>query len=738
MIPLKNFLTDQLKRRNNSLISPFLRYLNPTMTFTQNIKEKHGKSNESISSLFSPVPIKSNSNDENIGVELTRKLNKANIIQVLHTFSSLKVIQELALKYGLDHILFNKVFVQFRQYCIHDTLPVDLHIVLNDIILEAANVSDIFPYFLRYAKEMYPHIDCLDDLKRISDLRHPPNWYPLARKNMRKIIFHAGPTNSGKTYHALKRFMAAKSGVYCGPLKLLASEIFYKSNTLGTPCDLITGEEKRYVQGEMSPSNHIACSVEMVNLEKVFEVAIIDEIQLIRDPNRGWAWTRAFLGIIADEIHLCGESAAIPLVQSICATIGENVEVLTYKRLTSISIENSPGSFENIRRGDCIVCFNKSDIFTVSQTIENMGKMVAVIYGSLPPGTKLAQTARFNDVNNPCKILVATNAIGMGLNLHIGRIVFYSLCQPTLNEKGEKEIDTISVSSALQIAGRAGRYNTQWKEGFVTTFKPEDLHVLKQLLSQEPEPIIQAGLHPTADQIELYAYHLPNTPLSKLIDIFIALSEVDDSLYFICNLDDFKFLADMIQHIPLSLRTRYVFCCAPITKNMPFVCSMFVKYARLCSKNEPVTVTWMTKQIQWPPEPPGNISDLIHLETVFDVMDVYLWLSYRFMDLFPHATAVRNLQRELDIIIEKEMKKLNILFKKSETGASEKGQTYFNKEKLFGKGKLTNTLINEGLLTPKLIKQLHAEWSMNVSDEKIHAKSSNKENNYYRRHTKRK
>lgn len=78
------------------------RYLNPTMTFTQNIKEKHGKSNESISSLFSPVPIKSNSNDENIGVELTRKLNKANIIQVLHTFSSLKVIQELALKYGLD------------------------------------------------------------------------------------------------------------------------------------------------------------------------------------------------------------------------------------------------------------------------------------------------------------------------------------------------------------------------------------------------------------------------------------------------------------------------------------------------------------------------------------------------------------------------------------------------------------------------------------------------------------
>lgn len=86
-----------------------------------------------------------------------------------------------------------------------------------------------------------------------------------------------------------------------------------------------------------------------------------------------------------------------------------------------------------------------------------------------------------------------------------------------MNEKGEREIDTISVSSALQIAGRAGRFRTQWEHGYVTTFKSDDLTTLRKLLSQTPDPLTKAGLHPTADQIELYAYHLPNSTLSNLM-----------------------------------------------------------------------------------------------------------------------------------------------------------------------------------------------------------------------------
>lgn len=124
------------------------------------------------------------------------------------------------------------MYVSFRKYCLEaQPLPVEMHIVFNDILQGARNVTDVFPYFLKHAKIMFPHLECMDDLKKISDLRSPAHWFPEARAINRKIIFHAGPTNSGKTFHALERFITAKSGVYCGPLKLLAVEVFNKSNT---------------------------------------------------------------------------------------------------------------------------------------------------------------------------------------------------------------------------------------------------------------------------------------------------------------------------------------------------------------------------------------------------------------------------------------------------------------------------------------------------------------------------
>lgn len=139
---------------------------------------------------------------------------------------------------------------------------------------------------------------------------------------------------------------------------------------------------------------------------------------MIRDNSRGWAWTRALLGLIAEEIHLCGEAGTIDLIKQLCLTTGEDVEVRQYKRLTELSVEDSAlGSLDNVQPGDCIVCFSKNDIYMVSRGIEASGKEVAVIYGGLPPGTKLAQAAKFNDIENSCKILVATDAIGMGLNL---------------------------------------------------------------------------------------------------------------------------------------------------------------------------------------------------------------------------------------------------------------------------------------------------------------------------------
>ncbi|XP_037946782.1 ATP-dependent RNA helicase SUV3 homolog, mitochondrial [Teleopsis dalmanni] len=707
--------------------------LNPTTTVLiskcvhrssyQQARHKKNNNAANVSTLFKPVPVRHNTDELDVGAELVGKLDKSDILKILNKFTQRREIKLLSSENGLDSYLLQQAFASFRRYCIEaDNLPVDLHIIFSDISQGAGHIDDIFPYFLRHAKTVFPHLDCMDDLKKISDLRTPANWYPSARAITRKIVFHAGPTNSGKTYHAMERFLTAKSGVYCGPLKLLATEVFNKCNERGTPCDLVTGEERKYGINENTPANHVACTVEMTSVNTPYEVAVIDEIQQLRDPQRGWAWTRAFLGLIADEVHVCGEAGALELLQKICETTNETVEVHNYNRLTQLTVEDSAlVTLDNVMPGDCIVCFSKNDIYSVSRQIEARGKEVAVIYGGLPPGTKLAQAAKFNDPENSCKVMVATDAIGMGLNLSIRRIIFYSLVKPSMNEKGEREIDTISVSSALQIAGRAGRFRTQWEHGYVTTFKADDLPVLKKVLSQSPDPLKQAGLHPTADQIELYAYHLPNSTLSNLMDIFVNLSTVDDSLYFMCNIEDFKFLAEMIQHVPLPLRARYVFCCAPINKKMAFVCSMFLKIARQYSRNEPVTFEFITKNCGWPFSLPKTILDLVHLESVFDVMDLYLWLSYRFIDLFPDAPAVRIAQRELDEIIQQGVFQITRLLKNTEANQNASdGDTTYNMRRTTQfkeprvptnmRGRLTERLLAQGLLTPAMLSELRKEW----------------------------
>lgn len=166
-----------------------------------------------------------------------------------------------------------QAFTNFRRYCMEaENLPVDLHIIISDVIQGSGHVDDLFPFFLRHAKQMFPHLDCMDDLRKISDLRQPANWYPSARALNRKIVFHSGPTNSGKTYHAMERFLAAKSGVYCGPLKLLAAEVFHKSNLRGTDCDLVTGEERKYAKENQTPSAHVACTVEMTSVNTPCEL----------------------------------------------------------------------------------------------------------------------------------------------------------------------------------------------------------------------------------------------------------------------------------------------------------------------------------------------------------------------------------------------------------------------------------------------------------------------------------
>jgi ATP-dependent RNA helicase SUPV3L1/SUV3 len=258
----------------------------------------------------------------------------------------------------------------------------------------------------------------LQNQKEVADLRYPAEWYPATREVPRVVHMHVGPTNSGKTYHALQRLENAKSGIYLGPLRLLAHEVYTRLNAKNKACALVTGEEQRMPEGDVPPM--YSCTVEMAPLNTKFDVAVIDEIQMINHPERGWAWTQAFLGLQAREIHLCGEARTVNIMRELCALVGDEVHVHEYERLTPLQVQPRSlyGNLSKLEKGDCVVAFSVVGIHALRREIEKKtGKKCAIVYGSLPPETRAQQAKLFNDPDNEFDYLVASDAIGMGLNL---------------------------------------------------------------------------------------------------------------------------------------------------------------------------------------------------------------------------------------------------------------------------------------------------------------------------------
>jgi hypothetical protein len=271
-------------------------------------------------------------------------------------------------------------------------------------------------FFLAYGHPLLKEVNT-EAATQASDLRNPGEWYPAARALRRKLIMHVGPTNSGKTYQALQRLEKASSGWYGGPLRLLAHEVFNRMNSKGITCNLRTGEEVRILDIN---ARITASTIEMFAEGNTYDVAVIDEIQMIASPQRGYAWTTALLGLRASEIHLCGEEAAVPLITSIAKELGEEIEVNRYERLSPLTTESEAiKSYNRVKPGDCVVAFSRKSIFAIKENIErDTGMRCALVYGALPPESRTMQADLFNDPNNEYDVIVASDAVGMGLNLY--------------------------------------------------------------------------------------------------------------------------------------------------------------------------------------------------------------------------------------------------------------------------------------------------------------------------------
>lgn len=121
-------------------------------------------------------------------------------------------------------------------------------------------------------------------------------------------------------------------GIYCGPLRLLALEVYENLTRQGIYCDLLTGQEKR----ALPHSTHVSCTLEMVNIQREFDVAVIDEIQMISNAQRGHSWTRAVQGLLANEIHVCGGLEASDRLREMVLDMGDDFELVNYERLSKL------------------------------------------------------------------------------------------------------------------------------------------------------------------------------------------------------------------------------------------------------------------------------------------------------------------------------------------------------------------------------------------------------------------
>lgn len=475
-----------------------------------------------------------------------------------------------------------------------------------------------------------------------TDLTCPHTWYPIARRKKRKVILHVGPTNSGKTYNALKQLERSSSGVYCGPLRLLAWEVAKRLNKANVPCDLITGQEKELVEG----ANHKSVTVEMADVTSVYDCAIIDEIQMVGCKQRGFSFTRALLGIAANELHLCGDPAVVPLVEDILKVTGDDVEVLTYERLSPLVPLKVPvRSVSDIKTGDCLVTFSRKDIYRHKNTIEKAGKhLCSVVYGSLPPETRTAQATRFNDATNDFDVLVASDAIGMGLNLNISRIIF-----STLEKFDGTETRDLTVSEIKQIAGRAGRFRSQFPVGEVTCLHKEDLPLLHSSL-KSPSPIIErAGLFPTYDLLSRYSQAHPKLGLYKILEHFVENAKLSSN-YFISNVEDMMKAAALVDELPLKLQDKYLFVVSPVDINDEISGRGFAQFAQNYSKTRVVKLREILSDdtVKVPRTP----TELKELESIHKVLDLYVWLSLRLEDSFPDREVAASQKSICNVLIE--------------------------------------------------------------------------------------
>ena len=284
-----------------------------------------------------------------------------------------------------------------------------------------------------------------------------------------RVIAVLGPTNTGKSYLAIERMLGHRSGMIGFPLRLLARENYDRIVALkgAGAVALITGEEMIVPR---NPS-YFVCTVEAMPVDRAVAFLAVDEIQLCADPERGHVFTDRLLHARgSEETMLLGAETIQPLIRRLVP----RAEFITRPRFSQLSYAG-PKKLVRLPPRSAVVAFSVAEVYSMAEMIRRQRGGTAVVLGALSPRTRNAQVALYQ--SGDVDYLVATDAVGMGLNMDVDHVAFAGLSK--FDGRAPRRLEAHEIA---QIAGRAGRHlrdGTFGTTGNLDGFDPEQVEAIE-------------------------------------------------------------------------------------------------------------------------------------------------------------------------------------------------------------------------------------------------------------------
>lgn len=464
---------------------------------------------------------------------------------------------------------------------------------------------------------------------------HYHKLYP-ARRLTRRWTALLGPTNSGKTHRSIEAMAAAEHGIYLSPLRLMALENQERIEAMGVPCSLVTGEEEIIREG----ATHFCCTVEEFARfrHQHWDVVVVDEVQMMADPQRGWAWVDALVSAHTPQLMMTGPALIEPSLRTLCDLCEDKLVVQRTKRLSPVEVARHATTLERLEPGSLLVAFSRKLVLELKGMLESAGKSVSVVYGALSPEVRREQARRFRE--GEADIMVATDAVGMGLNLPAHTLCFYT------DEKFDGiQNRQLKVQEVKQIGGRAGRFGHH-DSGEITALDPQTLKSIRRLFNSPDAPVdlSQFQVRPSIDHLSAISELMGEPSLLRSWLTFNRNINYGEAFISVLP-DELAEWIELIDDPKIPLWLRWTFACTPIRGGFDSPASQHAQ-------------RWIKRVAEGHAIPMPKLllgSDLSSLESTLHVVETYLHLARSLPEHFPEHDDGEDARKLLNDAITREL-----------------------------------------------------------------------------------